>query len=223
MSLTAVTPPRIALKAGMLLVAARLGFMPMQVAIDPSAPITISTPAFAHWLGLAGRDGEQPVPHHADIEIDHVSFALRKVKVALAGGRAQMVVGADILRQAIVEVDIPHGRLYMLDQRAARSREKSMEGVDTQWGSDGCLLLLGATKDGRAVRAAMSGRLDVGNAGEKAMVAVNGLRLSMASHHDGCRGSDVVAGWNSFDGRTVLFDLGNDRLWVSRVAADTRG
>jgi len=196
---------KIAFTAGALLFASRVDTQRTPAAIDPSLPATTIAEPLAQRIG--GTAGAQR--HSVDIG----SSTIRISGIAIAGWlEPPMTIGTDVLQETALSIDLRQMRLQVMDDSQVRRATRGRAPIGTSIASDKCVTVEATSAEGKPIKAALVNN----NIGQRSVrIALGGMPLMAVQLPTGrCEAGDVALGWSSFAGKTVLLDLGHNRLWI---------
>lgn len=213
---------KLALKAGMVLLSARLDGHQVATTVDPTAALTVISSYLAQTIGLAPGEFDLAVVrgNHA-IGIDHTEFGLSRVKVHNLPGPARIIIGRDLLLRMAIRFDFAKNRLRVFDvsERARVGRGLTAVPLD-QANFENCLIVGGLDKNGNRQSLALIGE---GPPPEQSnMMRVGDVHVAAAPNIKAgpCAAASFALPWQSFAGSQVIFDLGKGRLFLAGGGAD---
>lgn len=205
---------KIALHAGLLLVAARIDMHSISAAIDPSTPVSVASPALAPRLGLGpyGRAAQRVSGKH-DIGIDDRTIGLSSVRVDPQMQGVDFLIGSDLLRHAPIVLDFTRRKLRVGERRDADRFEKRLTPIPASISSDGCLSLEANDERGRPIQLALIGEEPLRELSRT--VKFGGLTFpALPGRTDRCSANDATIGWSAFVGKKLVLDLDRGRIWI---------
>ncbi|WCM28541.1 hypothetical protein NDN01_06365 [Sphingomonas sp. QA11] len=195
-----------------LLLHGRVDEKTVSVSIAPGIATSAMTPELAEHVKMRG--GGPDVAIHLRAE----SFRARVAAVETEPGPdAALRIGQDLLDENPIEIDFAHHVLQPLSASEARRLERRSQPIVIRHEPDGTLSVNIAADGG----APLSARLDLSSVGGVTApgfgpanaVKVGGVEVPKTEVTDGPR---PTVGLYAFRHARVIFDLGHDRIWVTR-------
>lgn len=212
---------KIILKAGLLLISARIDLQPVDAVIDPSAPMTIADPSEARYLKTdQAIRGPQKVMKKRVIGIDHDEMRIFQVDFQPTRPATDLIIGSDLMSDMRIGFDFKRSKLRVFDP-GDRHVGKGMHTIPISVSkTSGCLIADARNERGDPIRMAIVGR-PVGseNSGHRFVKAflggipLNAVSSSMASGP--CIDSDVLVTWSNLADRYIIFDVGHGQIWIA--------
>ena len=209
------------LKAGLLLISARIDLQPLDAVVDPSAPMTIADPSEARYLKVdPAIRGPQDVIKNRVIGIDHDEMRIRQVGIQPTRPATDLVIGSDLMSDMRIGFDFKRSKVRVFDA-GDRHVGKGMHTIPISVSkTSGCLIADARNERGDPIRMAIVGR-PVGseNSGHRFVKAslggipLNAVSSSMASGP--CIDSDVLVTWSNFTDQHIVFDVGHSQMWIA--------
>lgn len=212
---------KIILKAGLLLISARIDLQPVDAVIDPSAPMTIADPSEARYLKVDPTiRGPQKVIKKRVIGIDHDEMRISQVDIQPTRPATDMIVGSDLMSDMRIGFDFKRSKLRVFDA-GDRHVGKGMHTIPISVSkTSGCLVADARNERGGPILMAIVGRpIDSENPGRQLVkVLLGGVPLNAFSSSRGsgpCFDSDVQVSWGNFAGQHIIFDVGHSQMWIA--------
>lgn len=219
------------IKAGMLLLLARLDMHPVQAILDPAEPVTTISAELAWRIGLLSkRSNEIQLSHKELLGIDHSELRLSSVQIASQPESAQITIGLDLLAQVSLLLDFEHNRLKVISKSNQGLFQKSpisqvtrnMVSTAATVSDRGCLKMSAKDYKGRPISIGVSDMSVVNNLTSNLIrvhISSTSLlvrQIDRANDRANARcDSDFVLTWSELTNRRVLLDLPHQRLWLS--------
>jgi len=213
-----VMSPKFLLKAGMLLVSARLDSHAVTATIDPSSPVTIVDPDVVRRID---RVPTEPGPAQMRkvhlIGMDHAEISIRNVSVGVVPAGAGMAIGSDALSDMVIGFDFARSRLRIRDRSEQARAGHGLTAVPLDWGAGKCLTMPGVDAQGAAVKVALlPGASAQSPSSERREVTLGSAKVeAWAPAPATCPGSDVSMDWSGFGKTWVELDMAHHRLWLA--------
>ncbi|WP_295631442.1 hypothetical protein [Novosphingobium sp.] len=212
---------KIVLKAGLLLISARIDLQPVEAVIDPSAPITTADPSVAKNLKVdPAMRGPQLVIKNRVIGIDRDEMRIHRVDIEPTRPATDLIIGSDLMSDMRIGFDFKRSKLRVFDQGDRHVGKGMQIAAVSQSKISGCLIADARNEHGDPIRMAILGRpVNFDNSGRPLVkVSLGGVSLDafdIPSGSNPCTDSDVVVTWGNFADQHVIFDVGHNRMWLS--------
>lgn len=215
------------IKAGMLLLSARLDMHSVQAILNPAEPVTTISAELAWRIGLLSkRSNETQLSHKELLRIDRSELRLSSVQIASQPGSAQITIGLDLLAQVSLLLDFEHNRLKVINKSNQGLLQKNpisqvtrnMVSTAATVSDRGCLKINAKDYKGRPISIGVSD-MSVENTPTsnliRAYISSTSLLIKQIDRANAKCDSDFVLTWSEFTNRRVLLDLPHQRLWLS--------
>lgn len=204
------TSGKFILMATSLLLHGRIDGTEVRVAIVPAAPTSALSTALDARIRSRSRKADATIGLRAE------SFRARLDTLEIApAGDADLRIGQDLLNEHPIEIDFRHHEIQPLLPGEARRIERTSIAIPVRREADGTLSVDLAMGEHATIRAkldlASATGITVSGSAPAAVVEVGPARLPGIEVADG---PEPIVGLYAFRSARVIFDLGNDRIWV---------
>ncbi len=205
-----VLSSKVVLKTGTLLIASRLAMHAVPATIDPSIPTTEISKPLAQQLKV----NESTIASRRYVDIGNHTISIGRVMV-VDGDAPTMVIGADVLRETALAIDLKKKQLRVLEPAEFRRAVKGSPPVEALFGPDHCPVITATAPDGKQVKVALTGS-PTSSQSSLTEIKINGMPFFAGPQLSGrCPESDYSLNWSAFDGRNLVLDLRHGRMWLS--------
>jgi hypothetical protein len=211
----------IILKAGLLLISARIDLHHVDAAIDPSAPMTIADPSEARYLKIDPASlGPHKIIKSRVIGIDHDEMRIWQVGIQPTRPATDLIIGSDLMSDMRIGFDFKRSKLRVFDA-GDRHVGKGMRNVAIAVSkTSGCLIAHARNERGDPIRMAILGRpTSSENSGRPPVkVSLGEVPLNAritTGESSFCIDSDVSVTWADFANERIIFDVGHSQMWIA--------
>lgn len=214
-----VVSHKIALHAGLLLISARIDLHSVVATIDPSAPATLIDPTLAQYVdAVVSPSAPQHPKKRRIIGLDHAETRLPQFLLAPTPAPIRLVIGADVLRDLVITIDLARSSLRVLDSSEYGRIGRGMLEVPVSTSDgDGCLKFKASYANGGPIDVALVGQPDGPQVTSSINITVSGISLPASPQLSGgekCQSEAAIISWSAFRNHRVTLDLPHQRLWI---------
>ncbi|WP_295638021.1 hypothetical protein [Novosphingobium sp.] len=212
---------KIILKAGLLLISARIDLQPVEAVIDPSAPITIADPSQARYLKVDPEiRGPQQVIKNRVVGIDRDEMRIHQVNIQPTRPATDLIIGSDLMSDMRIGFDFKRSKVRVFDQGDRHVGKGMRMAAISVSKISGCLIADARNEHGDPIRMAIVGRpADSDISGHPLVkVSLGGVPLTALGTSGGsgqCTDGEVAITWGSFADQHIIFDVGHRQMWLA--------